>query len=52
MKNVGSGVIDWKKIFASSGKAGIEHYFVENDEPQSAFDDVRSSFEYLKKLRF
>jgi sugar phosphate isomerase/epimerase len=52
MKNVGNGVIDWKKIFAASGKAGIKHYFVENDEPQSASDDIRSSFEYLKKLRF
>ena len=52
MRNVGSGVIDWKRIFAASGKAGIKHSFVENDEPQSAFDDIRSSFEYLQKLRF
>lgn len=52
MKNVGSGAIDWKKILASSEKAGIKHYFVENDNPTSAFDDIRSSFEYLEKLRF
>ncbi|GAC1428969.1 MAG: sugar phosphate isomerase/epimerase [Terriglobales bacterium] len=52
MKNVGSGAIDWKRIFASSDKGGIKHYFVENDNPTSAFDDIRSSFEYLQKLRF
>lgn len=52
MKNVGSGVIDWKKIFTASGKAGIKYYFVENDEPQSPFDDIRSSFQYLQNLRF
>ena len=52
MKNVGSGAIDWKGIFASSGKSGIKHYFVENDNPTAAFDDIRSSFEYLQKLRF
>ncbi len=51
MTNVGSGTIDWKRIFAQSDKAGIKHYFVENDEAKS-FDDPRSSYEYLAKLRF
>jgi sugar phosphate isomerase/epimerase len=51
MTNVGSGSIDFKKIFAHSGKAGIEHYLVENDDAKS-LDDPRASYEYLAKLRF
>ncbi len=39
MTDVGQGEIDWKRIFAQSGKAGVQHYFVENDEPKSAFED-------------
>ncbi|HET9995269.1 MAG TPA: sugar phosphate isomerase/epimerase, partial [Candidatus Acidoferrum sp.] len=30
MADVGQGSIDWKNLFAHSGKAGIKHYFVEN----------------------
>ena len=51
MTNVGSGTIDWKKIFAQSGKAGIQHYFVENDDAKS-LDDPKASYEYLSKLAF
>ena len=49
--NVGSGSIDWKKIFARSEKAGIQHYFVENDDAKS-FDDTKASYDYLAKLTF
>ena len=52
MTSVGNGVIDFKKIFAQSDKAGIKHYFVENDYPKSEFDDIRASYEYLHKLQF
>ena len=51
MTNVGQGEIDWKRIFAQSGKGGIQHYFVENDEAKS-LDDPRASYEYLAKLQF
>jgi sugar phosphate isomerase/epimerase len=44
--------INWKKIFAQSDKAGIQHYFVEHDEPKSPLDDIRASFAYLQNLRF
>lgn len=50
--DVGSGTMDFKKIFAQSEKAGIKHYFVEHDEPKSPFEDIRQSFEYLQQLRF
>jgi sugar phosphate isomerase/epimerase len=51
LANVGSGSIDWKHIFAHSEKAGIQHYFVENDDAKS-LADPRASYEYLAKLRF
>jgi sugar phosphate isomerase/epimerase len=52
MTEVGSGAIDFKRIFAQSDKAGIQHYFVEHDEPKSPLDSIRISFEYLQRLRF
>ena len=52
MTEVGSGVIDWKRIFAQSEKAGIKHYFVEHDNPKSPFDSIRTSYQYLERLRF
>lgn len=52
MVDVGKGVIDWKKIFAHAGQAGIKHYYVEHDNPPHPIDDIRVSYEYLKKLTF
>jgi len=52
MTEVGSGVIDWKRIFAHSGQGGIKHYFVEHDEPKDPIESARMSYEYLAKLRF
>jgi sugar phosphate isomerase/epimerase len=52
MADVGQGSSDWKHIFAQSDKAGIKHYFVENDDPKSAFDDIKISYDYLHVLKF
>jgi sugar phosphate isomerase/epimerase len=52
MADVGQGSINWKNLFAHSEKAGIQHYFVENDEPKSAFDDIKISYDYLHNLQF
>jgi sugar phosphate isomerase/epimerase len=52
MTEVGSGVIDWKRIFAQSGKAGIQHYFVEHDKPADPIASIQQSFRYLTALRF
>ena len=49
--NVGSGSIDWKTIFSHSQKAGIQQYFVENDEAKS-LADPQASYDYLSKLTF
>jgi len=52
MADVGQGSIDWKNLFAHADKAGIQHYFVENDDPKSAFDDIKISYTYLRNLKF
>ncbi len=52
MTEVGSGVVDWKGIFAKSDVAGIKHYFVEHDDPKSPFESIQASYAYLKDLRF
>ena len=52
MTEVGSGIIDWKHIFANSGKAGIQHYFIENDEPIDAIASITKSYQYVSGLRF
>lgn len=52
MTEVGSGVIDWKRIFARADEAGLKHYFVEHDGPKMPFDSIKTSFDYLQKLRF
>jgi len=52
MTEVGSGIIDWKKIFAQSDKAGIKHYFVEHDNPKKPLESIKRSYDYLASLRF
>ncbi len=52
MMDVGAGTIDFKKIFAHHAQAGIQHYFVEHDEPADPFASIRASCEYLKQLEF
>jgi len=52
LTDVGSGAIDWKRIFAHSSEAGIRHYFVEQDESADPFESIRKSYEYLSALRF
>jgi len=52
MTEVGSGIIDWKRIFANSNEAGIKHYFVEHDNPSSPFESITKSYRYLEQLRF
>jgi sugar phosphate isomerase/epimerase len=52
MVDVGQGAIDFKAIFAKSTEAGIEHYFVEHDEPPKPLEDARLSYDYLRRLEF
>jgi len=52
MTDVGRDAIDWKRIFAESDKAGIQHYIVEHDEPKSPFASIKASYTYLESLRY
>jgi sugar phosphate isomerase/epimerase len=45
-------LIDWKRIFSRASQAGIQHYFVEHDQPASPFDSIRTSAQYLHALTF
>ena len=50
MTEVGSGVIDWRRLLSHRGEAGIRHYFVEHDQPADAFASIESSYRYLAGL--
>jgi len=50
---VGSGIIDWPKLFKAAGQAGISRYFVEQEPPfaNSSLDSAKISYEYLHNLK-
>jgi len=50
MVDVGVGTINFGKIFAAA--KGIEHYFVEHDEPADAFKSAATSFAALSRIEF
>jgi sugar phosphate isomerase/epimerase len=50
MVNVGEGAINFAAIFAQASRAGIQHFFVEHDEPPNGIADARVSFEHVRKL--
>jgi hypothetical protein len=52
MRDVGAGVIEWKKLFAERGKAGIEHVFVEHDSAPDPVASITASYDFLHTLSF
>ncbi len=52
MVAVGQGHIDFAKIFAQASEAGLQHYFVEHDNPDDALASIRASYTYLSGLTF
>jgi len=48
MADVGSGTIDFKAILAQA--KGIEHYFVERDDPTDALASAKASYAYLSRV--
>lgn len=52
MTEVGSGVIDWKRIFTGADKGGVKLYIVEHDEPKDPFASIQTSYNYLHNLRY
>jgi sugar phosphate isomerase/epimerase len=52
MRDVGAGKIPFAQIFAQRERAGIQHFFVEHDEPADPLASIRSSYDYLRRLTF
>jgi len=48
---VGAGTIDFKRIFAEAKTAGLEHFFVEQDQAPQPLDNIATSFANLKKIQ-
>lgn len=50
---VGSGKLDWSRIMPAAYKAGVRHFYVEQEAPftMSRMDAVAKSYQYLAKLR-
>jgi hypothetical protein len=47
------GIIDYRPIFKAAEKAGLEHYFVEQEGPftrMSQLDAARQAFDYVVKI--
>jgi sugar phosphate isomerase/epimerase len=50
---LGRGMIDYQPIFAAAEKAGLRHYFAEQEGPftrMSQIDAARQAYDYLRKL--
>jgi sugar phosphate isomerase/epimerase len=51
--DVGTGTIDFKRVFQQANKAGIKHYFYEQDStPGTPLQSAKASFDYLRTLTF
>ena len=46
---VGSGVVDFKRIFALAKESGVKYFFVEQDQAPEPLQNVTNSYNYLKK---
>jgi sugar phosphate isomerase/epimerase len=47
---VGSGTIDFKRIFDNAKLSGMKYFFVEQDQAPQPLQNVENSYNYLKKL--
>lgn len=53
MTAVGQGTIDFAALFKLKGSAGVQHFYVENDQaPAPYLPDITKSFHTLHALRF
>lgn len=50
MVDIGTGTIDFRAIFARG--QGIQHYFVEHDEPTDSLAFAKRAASYLKNLKY
>jgi sugar phosphate isomerase/epimerase len=52
-KDVGNGAIDIPAVLRAAAKAGVKHYFVEQDQtPGDPLAALKLSYDYLSKLKY
>jgi sugar phosphate isomerase/epimerase len=52
-REVGNGSIDVPAVLKAASKAGVKHYFVEQDQtPGDPIESLRQSYNYLAKLNY
>ena len=52
-KEMGSGVVDWAKVLRAASAAGVEHYFVEQDQvAEDPVESLQASFRTMERLKF
>jgi len=50
---VGTGSINWEKIFAAKEKAGMKHWFVEQDRTKGdVWEDITKSYNFVNNAKF
>jgi sugar phosphate isomerase/epimerase len=51
MVDVGEGTIDWRTILTTANRQGLQHAFVEHDQPADPLASARASLEHLSSLK-
>jgi sugar phosphate isomerase/epimerase len=51
-KPAGSGIVDWKKLFAAAREAGIKGLYVEQEAPYQAspLEDAKLAYDFLSRM--
>jgi sugar phosphate isomerase/epimerase len=52
-KELGAGVVDMPAVLQAASKAGVRHFFVEQDQtPGDPLKSLEESYDYLSRVRF
>jgi sugar phosphate isomerase/epimerase len=52
-KEIGNGVLEWPVVLRAASAAGVQHYFVEQDQTSGdPVESLRQSYAYLSKLNY
>ncbi len=50
MADPGQGVLDFSALLQVAGEAGVQHWFVEHDNPASPMGTARVGYDYLRRV--
>jgi sugar phosphate isomerase/epimerase len=48
---VGTGIVDFKRIFANAQSSGMQHFFVEHDMPADPYASITTSYKNLQQMK-